>query len=200
VRIGFLASGRGSNMQAVISACESGVVNAVPAVLISNNSSSGAIEYAKSRNIPSYHLSSLTHPMSEDLDRAMLDTFVSHKADLIMCVGYMKKLGPATLKHYRSRILNIHPALLPKFGGQGMYGMNVHRAVMDSGEKITGVTIHIVTEEYDSGPILAQAKVPVEEGDTAESLAARVLKREHSFIVETLQRIVSGDIALPSME
>ncbi len=97
----------------------------------------------------------------------------------------------------KNRILNIHPALLPKFGGQGMYGMNVHRAVVEAGESESGVTIHLVDADYDTGPILAQASVALEPGDTAEEVAARVLKTEHTFFAETLQRIVKGDSKLP---
>jgi phosphoribosylglycinamide formyltransferase-1 len=110
----------------------------------------------------------------------------------------MKKLGEKTLSAYQGGVINIHPALLPKYGGTGMYGMHVHEAVIAAGERETGVTIHLVDREYDHGSILAQSRVPVLPGDTAESLAARVLEREHTFLVETLKRIVDEEIALPN--
>jgi phosphoribosylglycinamide formyltransferase-1 len=197
MNIGFLASGRGSNMQAVIDACKAGSINAKPALVISNNSKSGAIERAEQEGIPHAHLSSKAYPDPDDLDQAMLDKMLEHNVDLIMLAGYMKKMGTKTLSHYKGKVINIHPALLPKFGGEGMYGMNVHKAVIAGREKETGVTIHVVDEEYDTGPIIAQSAVPVMEDDTAETLAARVLEREHSFLVETLAKLTAGEISLP---
>jgi phosphoribosylglycinamide formyltransferase-1 len=195
--LGFLASGRGSNMQAIIDAFKAGQLDANPCVVISNNSRSGAMERARRESIPSYHLSSKTHPAPEELDRAIMDTLLSHNVELVMLAGYMKKIGAKTLNRFRNRILNIHPALLPKFGGDGMYGSRVHEAVLAAGEMETGVSIHIVDEEYDSGPLVAQTRLPVLKDDTVESLSNRVLSREHSFLVETLQKIVSGALTLP---
>ena len=111
----------------------------------------------------------------------------------------MKLLGPKTVAAYRGRILNTHPALLPKHGGQGMYGMRVHEAVLAAGDSETGVTVHLVDEIYDHGATLAQARVPVQPGDDAEALAARVLAAEHELLVETLVRIVAGEIALQGL-
>jgi phosphoribosylglycinamide formyltransferase 1 len=198
MRIGFLASHNGSNMQAIIDACKSGALQAVPAVVISNNMDSGALARAESEGIPHYHLSGNTHPEPASLDQAILDTLLEHGVEVVVLAGYMKKLGPKTLAHFAGRILNVHPALLPKFGGKGMYGMHVHEAVIAAGEKESGVSIHVVDEEYDTGPVLAQARVPVMPGDTAETLQARVLKREHTLFPETLQRIVAGEITLPA--
>ncbi|RIH86302.1 phosphoribosylglycinamide formyltransferase [Calidithermus roseus] len=194
MNLGFLASGRGSNLQAVIDACKSGRLLATPRVVISNNSASGALERARREGIPAYHLSSHTH--GEGLDEAILQTLQRHEVELVVLVGYMKKLGPRTLAAYRNRIVNIHPALLPKFGGQGMYGMNVHKAVIEAGERESGATIHLVDEEYDHGAILAQTRVPVLPDDTPQTLAQRVLEREHAFLVETLGKIISGEIRL----
>lgn len=108
----------------------------------------------------------------------------------------MKKIGEHTIKAFEGCILNIHPALLPKYGGQGMYGNKVHSAVLESGDRETGVTIHVVTDNYDQGPILAQQTVPVIEGDTVESLARRVLVVEHQLYVDTIKGIVEGDIKI----
>ena len=194
--LGFLASHNGSNMQAVIDACNEGRIKAKPAAVISNNGGSLALVRAKQEGIPAYHLSSITHPVPEDLDAAILQALVANEVNLVILAGYMRKLGPKTLRDYQGRIINIHPALLPKFGGAGMYGIRVHEAVLASGDAETGVSIHLVDEHYDTGKIIAQCRLPVLPGDTAESLAARVLEREHSFLVETIGKIISGEIAL----
>jgi phosphoribosylglycinamide formyltransferase 1 len=193
--LGFLASHEGSNMQAVITACKAGVLKAKPAAVISNNAHSGALLKAKQEGIPYYHLSSKTHPTPEELDSAILDALSSNQVDLVILAGYMRKLGPKTLKHYKGRVINIHPALLPKFGGEGMYGIRVHQAVLAAGEKETGVTIHLADEDYDRGPIIAQSRLPVLPADTAETLSGRVLEREHKFLVETIGKIINGEIS-----
>lgn len=118
------------------------------------------------------------------------------KLEMIFLAGYMRMLHASVLEKYHNRIFNIHPALLPKFGGKGMYGMSVHSAVIEARENETGVTIHRVNAEYDSGEIVAQTTVPVLESDTPESLAARVLEREHEFLVEVISNIVNGEITL----
>ena len=193
--LGFLASHGGSNMQAIIDACKAGRLDARPCVVISNNSDSMALERAKNEGIPHYHISSQTHPGPLE-DEEILRVLQRHGVDTVILAGYMKRLGPMTLQAYRGRILNIHPALLPKFGGKGMYGKRVHEAVLAAGEKVTGVTIHIVDENYDAGPIINQCQVPVLEGDTVDSLAERVLKHEHVLYAETLQKIADGRIVL----
>jgi phosphoribosylglycinamide formyltransferase-1 len=198
MNIGFLASHGGSNMQAIIDACKSGKLQATPAVVISNNSNSGAIARAIAEGVPYYYLSGKTHPGPGELDDAILDAFLHHSVDIVVLAGYMKKLGPKILTHFRGRILNVHPALLPKFGGEGMYGIHVHEAVIAAGEKESGVTIHLVDEQYDTGAILAQTRVPVMPDDTPETLAARVLEQEHILYAKTLQRIVTSEIPLPS--
>jgi phosphoribosylglycinamide formyltransferase-1 len=199
MNIGFLASHGGSNMQAIIDACKSGKLEAIPAAVISNNGDSAALVRARTEGIPYYHMSGKTHPGPGELDETILSTFLSHSIDIIVLAGYMKKLGPKTLSHFQGRILNIHPALLPKFGGEGMYGMNVHKAVIAAGEKESGVTIHLVDEHYDTGAIIAQARVPVMPDDTPETLAARVLEQEHLLYPATLQRIVIGELRLPEV-
>ncbi|MCL2609931.1 MAG: phosphoribosylglycinamide formyltransferase, partial [Treponema sp.] len=124
--------------------------------------------------------------LEPDLDGEILEVLLRHRADIVFLAGYLKKIGPAVLSAFGGRIFNIHPSLLPRHGGRGMYGINVHRAVLASGETETGITIHRVSAEYDTGPIVAQRKVPVLPEDTPESLAARVLAEEHRFIVEVL--------------
>lgn len=191
-----MASHNGSNMQAIVDACNSGALQAKAAVVISNNSGASALSRAKEEGIPRYHLSGKTHPDFALLDEAILGALLRHSVDTVVLAGYMKKLGPRTLSRFNGRILNIHPALLPKFGGKGMYGMHVHEAVIEAGETESGVSIHVVDADYDTGPVIARARVPVEATDTPETLAERVLKREHTFFAETLQRIASGELRL----
>ncbi len=198
-RLGFLASHGGSNMQAIVDACKEGRLDAVPAVVISNNSDSGAMARAHREGVPAYHLSGATHPDAAQLDAAICRTLEEHNVDLVILAGYMRLLGPQTLRRYRGRILNIHPALLPKFGGKGLYGIKVHEAVLAAGEKVSGVTIHLVDENYDRGPIVAQREVPVLDGDTPELLAARVLEQEHKLFAVTLQKIITGEIDLDAL-
>ncbi len=197
MNIGFLASHNGSNMQAIIDACKSGTLLASPVVVISNNSKSGALERAKKEGIPHYHISGKHYPDPKDLDQAIFTAMTDHLVDIVVLAGYMKKLGQKTLTHFEGRILNIHPALLPKYGGKGMYGMNVHEAVISSGENESGVSIHIVDGNYDTGPVIAQSRVPVTSSDTPKTLAEKILQQEHVLFPETLQKIVTGEILLP---
>lgn len=196
MNLAFLASHRGSNMQAVVDACKEGHLQASICVVISNNSSSEALARAKREGIPAYHRSSQTHPDPEQLDTEILGLLRQHHADWIVLAGYMRKLGPGTLAEYKGRVLNIHPALLPKYGGQGMYGRAVHEAVLAAREQETGVTIHLVDADYDQGPIVAQTRVPVLCTDTVETLAVRILETEHRFLVETLASIARGELLL----
>jgi phosphoribosylglycinamide formyltransferase-1 len=199
LRLGCLASHGGTNLQAIIDACKSGALDAEVRVVISNNSSSTALGRARKEGIPGYHLSGVTHPGPEELARAIHETLKSHDVDVVMLVGYMKKLGRAVLDGYPVRILNTHPALLPGFGGKGMYGQRVHEAVLEAGDRVTGVTVHLVDAEYDRGPIVAQCEVPVLDGDSVETLSVRVLEQEHAFLVETLGMISRGEIDLDAL-
>jgi phosphoribosylglycinamide formyltransferase 1 len=183
-------------MQAVLDACNSGWLAAKACVVISNNSQSEALARAQREGIPVYHFSRQTHPDPIQLDQAILSALRRHEADLVVLAGYMKKLGELTLSAYHGRVINIHPALLPKYGGEGMYGARVHEAVIRAGDQETGVTIHLVDREYDHGDILAQYRMPVLNTDTALTLSERVLEREHAFLVETIKKIVDGEIIL----
>ncbi len=195
-RLGALASGGGTNLQAIMDRCASGDLPARMAVVISNNSGSGALERARRAGVPACHLSGRTHPDPQALDRAIADVFQSYGVDLVVLGGYMKKLGPVTLQAYPNRILNIHPALLPAFGGKGMYGLRVHHAVIESGAWISGVTAHLADEDYDHGPIVAQEAVRVDPDDTPESLAARVLEVEHRLYSEVIRLFAEGRVAV----
>jgi phosphoribosylglycinamide formyltransferase-1 len=200
LNLGFFASHRGSNMQAVIDACKRGDLHAIAQVVISNNSEAEALARARREGIPAYHLSIKTSNGPDQLDREILTVLQKHKVQLVVLAGYMKQLGEKTLEAFEGRVINIHPALLPKYGGVGMYGMHVHEAVIAAGDRETGVTIHLVDREYDHGKIIAQCRVPVLAGDTAKTLAERVLETEHTFLVETLKRIIDKEIKLPSLE
>lgn len=196
-RLGVLASSRGTNMQALLDACRSGQLSAELAVVISNNRNSGALSRAQAHGVPCYCLNESSFDDSDELDQAILRTLERHLVDWVLALGYMKKIGPRMLQAYRNRIFNIHPSLLPKFGGQGMYGMYVHEAVLAAGEQETGITIHLVDKEYDRGPAVAQLPVAVMPGDTPESLARRVQTFEHAFLIETLRQLLDGSLQLP---
>ena len=198
LRLGFLVSGGGSNMQAIIDACKDGSLKAECCVIISNNSKSKALKRGKAADIQTAHLSTKTHTCDQELDIAITRKLEEYEVNLVILAGYMKLLGPTTVTKFRNRILNIHPALLPRFSGKGFYGKNIHKAVLSSNEKFTGVTIHIVDEQYDHGPIIAQREIAIMKNDTLDSLEQRVLLQEHTLYVETLQQIASGEINLGS--
>ncbi len=196
MNITVFASHGGSDMQAIIDGCKSKKIKATVVAVIGNNADSLAMERAQREGIDHYCLSHKEINDQAELSHRMLEIIEAHKTDMIFLAGYMRKLDDVILKKYENRVFNIHPALLPKYGGQGMYGIHVHEAVIRAGEKVSGVTIHRVNEQYDSGDIIAQTEVPVLEGDTAEILAERVLKREHAFLVEIISEIAEGKIKL----
>jgi len=196
LKLGVLASGGGTNLQALIDRSEAGTLSARVVVVISNNSDAGALERARRHGIPALHLSRATHPEPERLDAAIRDALLQHGANLVCLSGYMRPLGRLTLDAYPDAILNIHPALLPRFGGKGMYGIRVHEAVLQAGEKETGVTVHLVTPKYDEGPVLGQRRVPVMPNDTPEELQRRVLAVEHALYAEVVDAIAEGRLAI----
>lgn len=196
MKIGFLASHRGSNMQAIIDACKNGKINGTPVIVISNNQASGALERARREGIAAFHVNAANSGGEREADLRIAELLSSHKVELVVLAGYMRKIGPAVLHAFPDRIINIHPALLPRHGGQGMYGDKVHAAVLESGDLESGVTIHLVNGEYDKGRILAQVKVPVVPEDTIESLSAKVLEKEHQLYVDTVARLAAGDLKI----
>lgn len=193
MNLGILASHRGTNFQAIIDACNEGILNAKITVAISNNSNALALGRAKEAGIPAFHLSGNTHPSPNELDSAILETLTSHGVDLVVLVGYLKKLGTRTLAHFDHRIVNIHPALLPSYGGKGMFGKKIHQAVLDNKENETGITMHYVDGEYDTGDIIAQVRVPVSESDTVSALEKKILQHEHQFLIATLNQLISQE-------
>lgn len=199
LRIGALASHEGTTLQAILDACADGSLAARVVAVLSNNSDAGALRRARAAGAEALHLSSKTHPDAEVLDGAMTNALLERGVEVVMLAGYMKKLGRQLLSRYQGRILNTHPALLPKFGGQGMYGMRVHEAVLRAGEVESGSSVHLVDAEYDTGRVLAQAQVPVMSGDTPESLAARVQERERRLVVAVLNQVAKGELQLAGL-
>jgi phosphoribosylglycinamide formyltransferase-1 len=198
LRIAVMASGSGTTLQAVIDACEAGRLDAEVVLVISNNSGSGAMQRARQHHVPVVHLSSHTHDDPAELDRAIIAALAQHDPDVLLLAGYMKKIGSAVLDAWRGRVINTHPSLLPRFGGRGMYGSHVHAAVIESKEKKTGISVHLVDSDYDTGRVLAQREVPVMPDDNAGTLADRVQAAERPFLIEVLQKIAEGSIELAS--
>ena len=196
IRVAALASHGGSILQAVMDACASGELSAEVVAVIGNNSGSMALRRAAGAGIATWHLSSRTHPALEALDAAICATLQQARPDWVLLAGYMRKLGPQTLDAFHGRVLNVHPALLPKHGGRGFYGRRVHQAVVDAGDAETGATVHLVDADYDTGPVIAQVRVPVEAGDRVEDVEARVQRAERRLVVDTLAGISDGRIAL----
>ena len=191
LRIGVLASGRGSNLQAIIDAVASGAIQAVIAVVISNKQDAQALARARRRGIADVFLDSKPFASQPDrreaYDRAVLDVLKKHQVDLVVLAGFMRIVTPVLIAAYPNRMMNIHPSLLPAFPG-----LDVQQKALDWGVKIAGCTVHFVTEGVDEGPIIIQAAVPVLEGDTAESLSARILAEEHRIYPKAVQLFAEG--------
>lgn len=184
-----LASGTGSNFQAIIDSVGRGDIQANISGLIASRPGIGAIEKAKSNQIPVYVL-----PSSDEsaYEQALLTKLNEWHPDLIVLAGYLKKIPARVIDRYRDKIINIHPSLLPKFGGKGFYGTRVHKAVIEAGESRSGCTVHFVNEYYDKGDIIRQIEVPVFENDTPERLAKRVLEKEHQLLPAVIAEIINS--------
>src|SRR3989339_417624 len=179
--IGVLISGGGSNLQAIIDACESGILKGLArvAVVVSNRADAYGLERAEKHKIPAFFFNPRDFNANSAYCSMISGELRKHKVDIVCLAGYMSLIDPCLLNDFKNKIINIHPALLPKYGGKGMYGHHVHEAVIAAGESESGVTVHWVNEVYDSGEIILQRKVPVLINDTPEELAARVLAVEH---------------------
>jgi phosphoribosylglycinamide formyltransferase 1 len=194
LNICIFASGSGTNFKAIIEAKKSGIIISEIKLLVTNNSDCGAVSIAAENNIPFFHISRKVYPglSDEEYSNLFLNKLEEHKIDFIVLAGYMKMMDSKVVRRFPNRIINIHPALLPDFGGKGMYGMNVHRAVIESGMKVSGVTIHFVNEKYDDGKIIFQKSVEVAEDDTAETLQKKVLKLEHKYYAVVISMFERG--------
>jgi phosphoribosylglycinamide formyltransferase-1 len=188
IRLAVLASHGGSTLQALIDACADGAIDAEVALVISNNSQAGAMARAQTAGIPTQHISAKTHGDEAGADRAIVEALQHSAVDWVLLLGYMKKMGPNILHEYQGKIINTHPALLPDFGGKGFYGRKVHEAVQASGVRESGATLHLVGSEYDSGPILAQVRVPILPEDDVDAIEQRVKQAEKGLLVDTLRR------------
>jgi phosphoribosylglycinamide formyltransferase-1 len=191
LRLGFLASHGGTSMRAIVAAIEAGQLNAEARMIVSNNADAPALAFARDHAIPARHISSKTAGSEANADVAICEAFDTSGCDWLIMSGYLRKLGPTTLRRFEGRILNIHPALLPKFGGRGMFGRHVHEAVLAAGETVSGITVHLVDGEYDHGTIIAQREVPVLPGDRIDDLQQRITAAEPPFFVEILQSLAA---------
>ncbi len=193
-KIAVFASGRGSNFQTIYHRTRDGTIAAQIALLISDNENAGALAFARTHNIATHVVKPKDYPTPAAFGNALLAILVPARVDLLVLAGYLKKIPANVVKTYPHRIVNIHPALLPAFGGRGMYGMRVHEAVYRSGVKFSGVTVHLVTDEYDAGPIVLQKVVPVADCPSPEAIAERVLEQEHLALPEALQLILQNEM------
>ena len=187
VRIGVLASGRGTNLQALIDHFAS-LGERAPgciALVASNKPGAPALDRARSASIDAEVFD------ANDDGAALLSLLARHRIDLVVLAGYMKRVPASVVKEFQGRIVNVHPGLLPQFGGAGMYGARVHQAVLSSGARTTGVTVHLVDDEFDHGPVVAQWRIKVNDNDSPESLAARVLEVEHAIYPRAVELIAS---------
>jgi len=198
MNIGVLVSGRGTNLQAIIDASKEGKIKSRVVVVISNKRDAYALLRAEKEGIPAFFLSS-KNKTPEEYDKEIIGIFENYKVDLVVLAGYLKILSGVLIERYKDRIINIHPALLPSFGGKGFYGENVHRAVLDAGCRVSGCTVHFVRLEIDKGPIIVQKCVEVLDNDTPETLAERILPHEHQALVEAIKIIEEGRYKIEGM-
>ena len=190
-KLAVLVSGGGSNLQSIIDSTKNGILENIAevVVVISDNPSAYGLERAKKENIKAVALD-YKNMDKQDYDDKMYDILKQSDADIICLAGYLKKVPERIVKEYKTKILNIHPALLPKFGGKGMYGHFVHEAVVKAKEKKSGATVHFADENYDTGGIIVQMQVPVYETDSPEDVAKRVLVVEHKIYPEAIKKVI----------
>ena len=191
INIAVFVSGKGSNLKAIYDQIEKGELPAKISAVISNNRNCGGIEFAVDKNIPTFII---VNNKDENLAsyKDLLVFLSDLKVDLIVLAGFLKKIPSEFIKVYKNKIINIHPALLPKFGGKGMYGANVHKAVFNAEEKESGATVHFVDEIYDNGKIIEQRKVDISDVKSPEEIAERVLKIEHKLLPDVIKNIAVG--------
>lgn len=193
LRMAVLASGEGMTLQALMAAIAAGELPATVVGVLSNRANAGALARARAAGISTALFSAAEWPDVSQRDLAMAAALQAWQPDVVVTAGYMQRLGPATLAAFHRRMINVHPSLLPAYGGQGMYGRRVHEAVVAAGEPESGASVHYVEGDYDSGPLIAQVRVPVLPGDTAEALEARVKAAEQPLLVTVLrQRALNG--------
>ena len=193
-KLAVFASGRGSNFQTIYQKITDGYIPAQIILLITDNDKASAIEFAREHNIPVSVVNPKDFHTSETFGLELLRLLELCETDFIILAGYLKKIPANVIERYQNRIVNIHPALLPSFGGKGMYGLHVHEAVFNAGVKISGVTVHLVNNEYDAGPIVLQRAVNIEACNSPEEIAAEVLKEEHKAFPEALKKLLENEV------
>lgn len=186
------ASGSGSNFQSIINAISTGLLDATITGLVTDRNNIGAIQIANHNKIAHSVISPKNFDSESEYEFELLNIINSYQADILVLAGYLKKIPPLVIDIFRNRILNIHPSLLPKYGGKGFYGIKVHEAVIQNGELESGCTVHLVNERYDDGPILGQIKVPVNHDDTPSDLAQRVLAQEHTIYPQVISEFLKS--------
>jgi phosphoribosylglycinamide formyltransferase-1 len=196
VNLAVFISGSGTNLQALIDASAARRLFADIVLVVSSKDNAYGLERAQHHGIDTFIFNMKKYPSRDDAEKDLIEMLALYKIDYIALAGYMKLLPISVVRKYRNRITNIHPALLPKYGGKGMYGHYVHEAVLTAGEKESGATVHLVDEIYDHGKILMQVKVPVYPDDTPDILAERVLKVEHELYPLALEKLIKGRYAL----
>lgn len=196
MRLAVFASGGGSNFQAILDAIADGRLAAEAVLCLSNRPAAGALVRAADTQVPHAVLQASADDPQQAQAEEILALLRAHHADFIALAGYMRLIPAAVVQAFRHRMLNVHPALLPAFGGPGMYGKRVHQAVLNHGVRWTGATVHLVDEAYDTGPIVLQAPVPVAQDDTPETLAQRVLGCEHQLFPAALQLFAEGRVTV----
>lgn len=191
-KLGILVSGGGTNLQAIIDAIENGYLEDTQiSVVISSNSKAYAIERCKKHNINCVVVSKKQFPEQADFENKIIETLKENNIDLVILAGFMTILSSNFINTFKGRILNIHPSLLPKFGGKGYYGIIVHQKVLEAQEKVTGATVHFVTDEIDTGPIILQKSIPVLPNDTPETLQKRVMEEcEWKIYPEAIKKVL----------
>ena len=193
IRIAVFISGGGTNLQALIDASTSGKLSAEITLVVSSNANAFGLTRAENAEIPTFIFREKKYESKSEASQDLLEKLKEHNIDFIALAGYLRLLSPQLISAYNGKIINMHPALLPKYGGQGMYGRHVHEAVLASGDKETGLTFHIVDEAYDHGRIVEQFHLPVLENDTPESLQERVLIKEHEEYPKILGKFIRGE-------
>lgn len=195
-KIVAMVSGGGTNLQAIFDAIDRGEIDAEVTLVISSARKAYALERARARGIPTLALPMKAFATPEECQAARHRALVEAQPDLIVLAGYLGILGAETIRAFPGRILNIHPALIPSFCGKGMYGHHVHEAALEYGVKVSGATVHFVSEDIDAGPIVFQGSVPVEEGDTPDTLVARILPVEHTLLPEAVRLFCQDRIVI----
>lgn len=192
MNVALFCSGGGSNAGAVLDALAAGRMEARATLLVTDRDGIGALDRAREHAVPTAVLPPSRFADEEAFAEALLRTLRAHRVDALVLAGYLKRVPGPVVAAYRHRILNVHPSLLPAFGGPGLYGRRVHEAVLRHGCRVSGATVHLVDETYDTGPIVLQACVPVLDGDTPDTLAARVLAEEHRLLPRALALLAAG--------